>query len=265
MLFFLQRKEVRTYLKSAVSLFFIAGCIVYAGRNIEYNWQWYRVSEYLILFKDGLITKGILVDGLIVTVKISAISLLFTIVIGSVTALLRFSKSPVLNGVVIIYVETIRNTPLLIQLFVVYFVISPVIGLSPFTSAVAALSLFEGAYASEIIRTGILRVPEDQWEASFSLGLSNFDTYRHVIIPQALRQILPMLAGQGVSLIKDSALVSTISIADLTMRGQSIVSDTYLTFEIWFTVAFCYFILTASLSTVISLWERKIGNGSSQF
>ncbi len=227
--------------------------------RLNYNWQWYRIPGYLIRLKDGAPVTGMLVDGLIVTLQISFLSLFLTVGIGIVIALMRLSTSPMLRLIALVYVEIIRNTPLLIQLFVMYFVISPVVGLSPFVSALAALSLFEGAYASEIIRSGILGLPRGQWEAAYSLGLSSYDTYIGVVFPQVMRQILPMLAGQGVSLIKDSALVSTISIFDLTMQGRRIVSETFLTFEIWFTVAFCYFLLTAPLSLLIARIEKRFG------
>jgi polar amino acid transport system permease protein len=156
-----------------------------------------------------------------------------------------------------VYVETIRNTPLLIQIFVMYFVISPVLDMSAFLSAVMALSLFEGAYSSEIIRSGVVNIPKGQYEAAHSIGLSAFATYIKVILPQMLRQTLPMLAGQSVSLIKDSALVSTIAIADLTHQGQKIVSETFLSFEIWFIVAFCYLVITAGLSLIIRWFEHR--------
>ena len=113
-----------------------------------------------------------------------------------------------------------------------------------YASAVLALSLFEGAYISEIIRSGILGVPKGQWEAALSSGMNTWETYRFVILPQAVRNILPPLTGQAVSLIKDSALVSTIAIYDLTMQGQAIVSETFLVFEIWFTVAAIYLVFT---------------------
>lgn len=247
-----------TAFRSIAVGFIIAVSGTYLFKMIDYNWQWYRIGHYFFEFGEHGFTKGMLIDGLIVTLKISVISLFFTMIIGFSSALMRLSSSPVLKWLMGVYVEGVRNTPLLIQLFVIYFVISPVIGLSPFASAVAALSLFEGAYASEIVRTGIINVPKTQWEACWSSGLSGFDSFFHVILPQALNQILPMLAGQGVSLIKDSALVSTISIYDLTMSGQSIVSDTFLTFEIWFAVAFCYFVISAFLSMMISSWERRI-------
>lgn len=255
-----KNNNLYSYISITLFILFLVLFLKSTLNNLDYNWQWYRVGEYLFSFENGNISKGILIDGLIVTAKISVLSLVFSFLIGFSTALIRFSSSPVLNYIVIFYVETIRNTPLLIQIFIIYFVISPVIDLSPFVSAVAALSLFEGAYASEIVRSGIISIPKEQWEASWSLGLSSVDNYRYIIFPQAIKKILPSLAGLGVALIKDSALVSTISIYDLTMQGQSIVADTFLTFEIWFSVALCYFILTASLSGLISIWEKKIHN-----
>lgn len=244
--------------KSTAFILLVVATGIYGYVNLDYNWQWYRVPEYFVTIEDGRLVKGLLIRGLMVTLKISLVSLILTVMIGFSTAFMRLSSSPVLRGVIHVYIEIFRNTPLLIQLFVVYFVISPVIGLSPFWSAVIALSLFEGAYASEMIRSGVLSLPKGQWEASYSLGLSTSDTYMRVVMPQVLKQILPMLAGQGVSLIKDSALVSTISVFDLTMQGQSIVAETFLTFEIWFTVAFCYFCITASLSFLIYKLEGKI-------
>ena len=155
------------------------------------------------------------------------------------------------------YLELVRNTPLLIQIFFIYFVLAPVLDMEAMTAAVLALSLFEGAYASEMFRAGILSIADGQWEAAHSLGLSTRDTYVFVILPQAVRRILPPLTGQAVSLIKDSALVSTIAIWDLTMQGQAVVSETFLTFEIWFTVAAIYLVITLSLSSLVHLLERR--------
>jgi len=231
--------------------------IFYGYLNLNYNWQWYRVPAFLFTIENGYLVPGMLMEGLGITLKVSFLGLVFSMVTGFSTALMRFSSSPVLNVLCRVYIETVRNTPLLILICIIYFVISPVIGLSPFASAVLALSLFEGAYASEIIRSGIETIPRGQWEAAQSLGLSVPDIYLKVILPQVMRQALPILAGQSVSLVKDSALVSTIAIHDLTMQGQRIVSDTFLTFEIWFTVAACYFAITASLSFLISRLEHK--------
>lgn len=247
----------KKYAEAFFLLSVISFSILYGYLNLDYNWQWYRVPAFLFTMENGHLVPGILIEGLWVTLKISSLGLIFSIVMGFSTALMRFSSSPVLNILCQVYIETVRNTPLLIQIFIIYFVISPVTGLSPFVSAVLALSLFEGAYASEIIRSGIETIHRGQWEAAQSLGLSTSIIYLKVILPQVMRQALPMLAGQSVSLVKDSALVSTIAIYDLTMQAQRIVSETFLTFEIWFTVAACYFVITASLSFLISRLEHK--------
>ncbi|MCD4676171.1 MAG: amino acid ABC transporter permease [Desulfobacula sp.] len=250
--------RVKKGIKPFLFLLFMLSIFIIGYRNLEYNWQWYRIKSFLFVFENGKFTKGLLLDGLIITLNISSISLVFSFIMVSLSAFARLSSSPALRLVSWCYVETIRNTPLLIQIFLIYFVISPVFNISAFFSAVIALSLFEGAYSSEIIRSGIISVPKGQYEAAQSIGLSVPAIYIKVIIPQMLRQTLPMLAGQSVSLIKDSALVSTISIYDLTMQGQRIVSETFLTFEIWFAVALCYLAITASLSFIIRRFENQL-------
>ncbi|MCP3899646.1 MAG: amino acid ABC transporter permease [Desulfobacteraceae bacterium] len=250
--------KVQRGIKFFLFIAFILFVFVIGYKNLEYNWQWYRVKPYLFVFKDGEFIRGLLLDGLIITIKISCLGLVFSLIIGLLSAFARLSSSPVLRFVSWCYVEAIRNTPLLIQIFLMYFVISPVFNISAFFSAVIALSLFEGAYSSEIIRSGIISIPKGQYEAAQSIGLSVPNIYLKVIIPQMLKQTLPMLAGQSVSLVKDSALVSTISIYDLTMQGQRIVSETFLSFEIWFTVALCYLAITASLSFIIRQFENRL-------
>jgi polar amino acid transport system permease protein len=251
-------ERVARGMKSVVLLGILAAVLVGGYQNLEYNWQWYRLPPYFFSFKEGVFTRGLLLDGLFITLKISSLGLVISILLGFFSAFARLSVFPMLRLSAWAYVETIRNTPLLIQIFLIYFVISPVLNISAFWSAVVALSLFEGAYASEIIRSGIINIPVGQVEAAQSIGLSTFATYVKVIIPQMLRQTLPMLAGQSVSLIKDSALVSTISIYDLTMQGQKIVSESFLTFEIWFAVALCYLSITATLSFVIRRFENRM-------
>jgi len=250
--------HIKKGIKPLIFILFILLVLIIGYKNLEYNWQWYRVKSFLFSFENGEFTRGLLFEGLLITLKISCVSLVLALVIGVLSAFARLSSSPVLRIISWFYVETIRNTPLLIQIFLIYFVIAPVFNISAFYSAVIALSMFEGAYSSEIIRSGIINIPKGQYEAAQSIGLSVSGTYIKIIIPQMLRSTLPMLAGQSVSLIKDSALVSTISIYDLTMQGQRIVSETFLTFEIWFTVALCYLIITASISFVIGRFETHM-------
>ena len=230
-----------------------------AGMNgLSYKWQWYRIPQYILEKTSEGMTAGPLLQGLKITLAISAVSLLLSFLIGFLTALMRLSDSVTAVWISRIYLELIRNTPLLIQLFLMYFVIAPILGMGRNISAVLALSLFEGAYTSEIIRSGIIAIEKGQWEAAYSIGLSNSLSYRLIILPQAFRHVLPMLAGQAISLIKDSALVSTIAIYDLTMRGQVAISETFLTFEIWFTVAAVYLIINICLSVLIRMLEKRM-------
>ena len=226
--------------------------------QLGYNWEWNRIPQYLFTHQDGVWAAGPLIKGLLVTIRLTGISLVLALIFGLTGALMVMSDSWTARLAARGYVELIRNTPLLIQLFFIYFVIGPVLELAPFTSAVLTLSLFEGAYAVEIIRSGIESINRGQWEAAQSLGLSSFSTYRDVILPQAVRRVLPPLTGQGISLIKDSALVSTIAIYDLTMRGQEIIAETFLTFEIWFTVAAIYLVITLTLSLLVSIMENRL-------
>lgn len=225
--------------------------------EMGYHWQWYQIPRYIYTWEDGVFVAGPLLYGLGVTLKISALSLVLAFIIGMITALLRLSNSTVGRVVARVYLELSRNTPLLIQLFFIYFVMGPVFGLERFWAAVLSLSLFEGAYASEIFRSGIIGVEKGQWEACHSLGLDIRQAYRFIVLPQAIRRILPPLASQAISLIKDSALVSTIAVYDLTMEAQALISETFLTFELWFSVALMYLLVTVLLSFLVSYLERR--------
>lgn len=226
--------------------------------NLGYNWQWYQVPPFIFRLTNEGFSPGPLLLGLGITLKISAVSLVLSFCLGLTTALLRLSNSVMARIISRVYLETIRNTPLLIQIFFIYFVLGPLFGLERFSAAVLALSLFEGAYASEIFRSGILSVSKGQVEAAHSLGLNTYQTYRLIILPQAIRTILPPLTSQAISLVKDSALVSTIAIYDLTMQAQALISETFLTFEIWFTVAILYLVITVSLSFFVAFLEKKL-------
>lgn len=193
-----------------------------------------------------------------VTLKIVGYSLVLTYLVGLVTALMRLSNSAGARFVARLYLESTRNTPLLVQLYFVYFIIAPALNIGRLSAAVLALSLFEGAYASEIYRAGIVSINRGQWEAADSLGLSTFSLYKDIILPQAMRRILPPLTGQAISLIKDSSLVSVIAVYEMTMQANAIVAETFLVFEIYFSIAVIYLILTVSLSQLVNYMEKRI-------
>lgn len=252
-----KHRQVVDVLKFLLLFGLLTVLLIRGAERLGYHWQWYRVPRYLLSVESGGWRAGPLLEGLVVTLQITAISLVLAFLFGLTTALCRLSDSFVARFLARGYVEVIRNTPLLVQLFFIYFVLGPVLDVERFTSAVLALSLFEGAYASEIFRSGIVSIHRGQWEAAYSLGLGPVDTYRFVVLPQAIHRILPPLTSQAISLVKDSALVSTIAIYDLSMRGQAVIAETFLTFEIWFTVAAIYLILTLILSSVVSFMENR--------
>ena len=252
------RPVIVDWLKFLVLMGLMGWLLMRSAEALGYQWHWYRIPRYLFKWETGQITIGPLIQGVGVTLKITALSLVLAFVIGLITALARLSSSIAANLVSRIYLETVRNTPLLVQLFFIYFVLAPVLDLSAFSAAVLSLSVFEGAYVSEILRAGILSIAHTQWEAAYSMGLNNRQTYRLIVIPQAIRNILPPLTSQAISLVKDSALVSTIAIYDLTMQGQIIIAQTYLVFELWFTIAAVYLLITTALSLVVRLMEVRL-------
>jgi polar amino acid transport system permease protein len=254
---FLLRSPYRDILQFILLIALLLWLLILGTSRSGYRWEWYRVPRYILKVADGRLGAGPLLQGLGLTLRISALSLVLAFSIGLITALLRLSNSLVGRAVARIYLEVIRNTPLLVQLFVIYFILGPIIGIERFLSAVLALSLFEGAYASEVFRAGIVSIQKGQWQACYSLGLSAGDAYRFVILPQAIRRILPPLTSQAVSLIKDSSLVSMVSLTDLTLQAGIVVSETFLPFEIWFTTAGMYLVITVILSTVVNRMERR--------
>ena len=223
----------------------------------QYDWQWRRALRQVFVWRDGLPEPGPLLEGLALTLRIVGASLLLSMLLGLTAAILRDMPSRVGRALALGYVGLIRNTPLLIQLFAVYFVLAPVLHLSPFWAAVWALSAFEGAYMAEVFRAGLGGVPRGQWDAAYSLGLSPAAAFTLVIAPQALRRILPPLTSQTVSLIKDSALVSAIALPDLTMRAQAAIADTFLSLELWALVAGIYLLLTLLVSVPARWLERQ--------
>lgn len=235
----------------------VAWLISLSTARLGYYWQWYRLPRYLFRMEEGRLVAGELVEGLLFTFKISSVSLVLALAIGLTTALLRLSDSFMGRLLTRVYLEIIRNTPLLVQIYLIYFVIGPILELGRFASAVMALSLFEGSYMSEIFRAGIVSLHKGQWEAAYSLGLSRFDTYRDIILPQAIRRILPPLTGEVISLIKNTSLVSLVSLSDLALQARVIAADTFLTFEIWFATAAIYLAITVPLSMIMHTMEKR--------
>jgi len=202
---------------------------------------------------------GPLAWGLWTTVWISFVSGALGLVIGLFTGLCRLSKNPTLHDLSTLYVELVRGTPLLVQIFIFYFFIGTVLNLSREFAGVAALALFTGAYVAEIVRAGVQSIARGQDEAARSLGLNAAQSMRHVILPQAFKRVLPPLAGQFISLVKDTSLVSVIAITELTKSGREAITTSFSTFEIWFCVAALYLVINLPLSHLAGRLERRLG------
>jgi polar amino acid transport system permease protein len=220
-----------------------------------------------VLGSFGKWKVGILLQGLWLTLKVSMIAILFGVVIGLFAGLARISDNPALKWTAVSYIELIRGSPLLVQIFIWYFVLGTLINtllaqqgipqVSPLWFGVAALATFTGAYVAEMVRAGIQSISRGQTEASRSLGMTYVQSMIHVILPQALRRIIPPLAGQFISLIKDSSLLGIIAIRELTKATREVVTTSLQPFELWFVCALLYLVLTFSLSMLLQYVERR--------
>jgi polar amino acid transport system permease protein len=201
----------------------------------------------------------LLLLGAGVTVQITALSVGFGLLIGMFVSLARLSKIAPLKLLARIYVDFIRGTPLLVQIFLIYFALPIVTGqrIDPFVAAITACSINSGAYVAEIFRAGIQSIDKGQMEAGRSLGMTWAQTMRFIIMPQAFKRIIPPLGNEFIAMLKDSSLVSVIGFEELTRRGQLIIARTYGSFEIWLTVAFIYLVMTFTISRLVDFLERR--------
>ncbi len=277
---------------AALTLVFLGGLVYLAAHvsaNMEYRWNWSVIPQYLFRYdgRTGSWVPNLLMQGFFTTVRLSFWATILAVAFGVVMGVFRTSKGLSKRMVGGTYVELVRNTPPLVLVFIFYFFIgdqimtalevdsfarslsdrwqsvlafffAPPARFAGFLSALITLAIYEGAYITEIVRAGLESVDKGQWEASHALGFSWFQQMRYVIMPQAIRKILPPLAGQLISTIKDSAIVSVISIQELTFQGMELMAATYLTFEIWITITALYFILTFACSLAVGKLESAM-------
>lgn len=256
--------------------------------GFSYTWNWGSIPQFFFrIDESGHIKTNMLMIGFYTTIKLSFWSSIAAIIIGTLMGILRTRKNLFFRLTGRTYIEIARNTPPLVLIFIFYFFIgnniTAALGIdewarnlsvqgkgvlsflfskperfSEFLSALFTLAVYEGAYVAEIIRGGLESIEKGQFEASDALGMSSVDKYRFVILPQVFRKILPSLTGQAISTIKDSSIVSIISIQELTFQGMELMASTFLVFEIWITITVMYFVLTISLSTLASYLEGRM-------
>lgn len=200
------------------------------------------------------------ITGTLNTLALAFFTLILGVVFGVLLALMRLSKNPLLKGISSSYIEFIRGTPLLVQLYIVYYGLPQVTGMRfpSFIAGIIALTINSSAYIAEIIRAGILSVNAGQMEAVRSLGMSHTLAMRYIIIPQAFKNILPALGNEFIVVIKESAIVSIIGIYDIMYSGNIIRGNTYRPFEPLIVVAIIYFVITFTLSNLMGIAERRM-------
>lgn len=276
---------------AAAGLFWLAQR---AGGGLVYRWDWAGIPQFLAYVEaDGTWRAGRLLSGLLATVRLSLWSGALALVLGTAAGLMRASPRPLWRLCGGAYVFSVRNAPQLVLIFLFsYFLGGPLIAtlgldaalarlpqalaapaevlfgpvgqLPGFLTAIATLALIEGAYVAEIVRAGVQSVESGQWDAAHALGFSRPGALAFVILPQAFRRMLPALTGQHVSLVKDSAIVSVISIPELTFQAQELVSATYRSFEVWTLVLALYLALNLPCSMAARWLEKRLARVDSR-
>ena len=274
---------------TALVLFLAAYIAFRLTMKLNYKWNWSIIPQYLFFFDEaeGRWKANVLVQGLLTTIRLTVWSTLLAMVFGFITGILRTTPRLFNRLVGRSYVELIRNVPPLVLIFIFYFFVSdqimPLLGVeefirscspdtqkvigfffsSPdlftaFLSGMLTVAVFQGAYITEIVRAGIQSIARGQWEASYALGLSWRQQMTDIIMPQALKRVLPPLANEFINTLKYSAIVSVISIQELTFQAMQVMAATYVTIEVWLTVTLIYLIMCMALSFGVQLLERRL-------
>ncbi len=289
-----QRKKPRLHWLDFVIVGAVSAFVVFVGWRVgsvlKYKWDWTYIPNYILRFDEDeqRWVANLLLHGFLTTLRLAIWASLLAAIIGVVFGLFRTSRSLFLRMVSRTFVEIIRNVPPLVFLFIFFFFISsqimPLLGiegfvrrasepslavisvlfgrpdqLGNFVSGLIALAIFEAAYVTEIVRAGVQSVDKGQWEGSQSLGLSRLNVLRLVILPQAVKRVIPPLANQFISLIKDSSIIALISIQELTFMGLEVVVATSRVFEVWTTVALMYFVICFGFSMGFDRIEKRLG------
>jgi polar amino acid transport system permease protein len=210
-----------------------------------------------IKFMIGLFP--VLLKGAVMTMELTCLSMLLGTTIGLGMALARISRSPLLNTSASLYIWWMRGTPLLMQLFLIYYGLPQAgITLDPFPAAVIGMTLNASAYIAEILRGGILSIDKGQMEAARSLGMTYMQSMRWVIFPQTLPRIMPPLGNEAVARLKDSSLVSTIAMVDLMRSAQQMIATTFRPLEVFFAAGILYLVLTTAFTVLFGAWEKRL-------
>lgn len=288
----MRKKRYLTMTDLIVSTFLLLVCLFFAYRikvGLNYNWDWGSIFQFIFRYdsENSKWVSGLLMTGFYTTIRLSIWGTILATVFGVTMGIAKTSKIHFFRWLATTYVETMRNLPPLVIIFIAYFFIGDQL-LSPigiddwaetllpasqdilsilfarpgfmtaFFSAMMTLAIFEGAYITEIVRAGIESIEKGQWEASHALGMSWYHQMRYIVLPQTFQRIMPPMAGQFISLIKDSSIVSVISIQELCFQGIEIMTSTLHTIEIWTVVTLMYLTLTMPCSFLAERLEIRM-------
>jgi len=262
--------------------------LVQMGSNLNYNWRWDKIPNYIFKYHTGREEwfANVLLQGLIITIRVSIYASILALILGVILGIARCSQILVVRMLARTYLEFLRNIPPLVVIFIFYFFLAEQLiqaisiedwaysvakmednqlweffcgdmrRFPSLVSGVIVLALFESAFVGEIVRAGIQSIDRGQREAARSIGMNKFQEMRYIVLPQAMRKIMPPMANQFITLIKDSSIISLISVQELTYKTAELVSSTHMIFEAWLTTAAFYFIICFSLSSLFSKLEQ---------
>lgn len=217
----------------------------------------------IFIWKNFVDALPFLLKGVKVTITITILAVFIGIVLGTILGISKLSSNKILRLISTVYIDIVRGTPLLVQIFIVYMIFPIVFGFKSsdfyrYVAAVLAMGLNSGAYVAEIVRAGIQAIDKGQMEAARSLGMSHAKAMRYIILPQAFKQILPPLGNEFIILLKDSSLASTISVQEMFKNGQDIYNRNWAVVEVLIGVALIYFIMTFTFSRILAIVERRL-------
>lgn len=277
------------YVILAVLLSFVFAIWFRIEGNLIYKWQWHRIPNYIIRWNEEETrwVANLLVQGLITTIRISIYASVLALIFGTILGIARCAKNLTIRMLARTYLECLRNVPPVVVVFIFFFFLSEQLvaafnieswarGIArqennavwefifgdmrrfpSLISGVIVLALFESAFIGEIVRSGIQSIDRGQREAAQSIGMSWMDEMRFIVLPQAMKKVLPPMANQFISLVKDSSIISLISVQELTYKTVELVSSTRMIFEAWITTAGMYFVLCFGLSLLFRKLEGK--------
>lgn len=284
----LQKLHWLDYVILVVIAVFVTAITLRIGGALNYNWRWERIPNYILRWKEseGKWVANLLLQGLVTTIRVSIYSGILAVILGTILGMARCASNLTIRMLARTYLEFLRNIPPVVIMFIFFFFLSEqlIVALNieswargiarqennamwefffgdmrrfpSLISGVIVLALFESAFVGEIVRAGIQSVPTGQHEAARSIGMSGLQEMRYIVLPQALKKVMPPMANQFITLVKDSSIISLISVQELTFKTVELVASTRMIFEAWIVTAGFYFAICFGLSVFFRRLER---------